>query len=179
MLHAMSLPATTLCTSTTWWGHFIIITTLTMLTDPTLTTNASWWGYFLYVTTAGHDVTWNFTKSIPDALTSFRHHFQTFHHVPGLSITPHHAPSLLVHSVPYSVHSVNIPVLHYHFRHYCFSPLFSVSLCTPFLSIVLRFYPYPISVCHSPFLPIFCFYPFILHFCLAVSWTKLFIKYYY
>ena len=98
---------------------------------------------------------------------------------PGLSITFHHIPSLPVHSIPYSVHSVNIPVLHYRFWHHCFSPLFSFSLRTLFLSLVLRFYPYPISVRHSPFLSVPRFYPFVLHFCPAVSWTKLFIKYYY
>ena len=101
---------------------------------------------------------------------TLRHHSGT---VSGPSITFHQAPSLPAHSIPYSVHSVNIPVLHYCFQHHRFSPLFSFSLCTPVLSLFLRFYPYPLSVCHSPFLPVPRFYPFILCFCLAVSWTKL------
>ena len=44
---------------------------------------------------------------------------------------------------------------------------------SPFLSAILLFYPYPISVRHSPFLSVPCFYPLIPCFCLAVSWTKL------
>ena len=100
---------------------------------------------------------------------TLQHHSGT---ISGPSITFHHTPSLPVHSIPYSVHSVNIPVFHYRSRHHRFSPLFSVSLHTPFLSLVLRFYPYPISVCHSLFLSIPHFYPFVLHFCPAVSWTS-------
>ena len=79
-----------------------------------------------------------------------RHHSST---ISGPSITfqafPSHSITLLslpVHSVPYSVHSVNIPVLRYRFRHHRFSLLFSFSLCTLFLSLVLRFYLYPVSI---------------------------------
>ena len=107
---------------------------------------------------------------------TLQHHSGT---LSGLSITfqafPSHSIkflSLPVHSVPYSAHSVNTPILHYRFRHHRFPPLFSVSPCTPFLSLVLRFYPHPVSVRYSPFLSVPRFYPFVLRFCPEVSWTS-------
>ena len=106
-----------------------------------------------------------------------RHHSGT---ISGPSITfqafPSHSITLLPFQstpllTPFTLST--FPPLRYHFWHHRFSLLFSVSLRTPFLSLVLCFYPYPISLRYSPFLSVPCFYPFILHFCLAVSWTKL------
>ena len=83
----------------------------------------------------------------------------------GPSITFHQVPSLPVHSVPYSAHSVNTPVLHYHFR----LPVSIVPRLYPFpvspslpvshLPVSIRFpsprlYPFPVSICFSPPLPV-------------------------
>ena len=76
-------------------------------------------------------------------------HHRTFHYIPGLSITFHHTPSLPVHSVPYSVHSINIPVLRYHFRNHCFSPHPVSVLSSPFLSVPCFCPPFSVSICTS------------------------------
>ena len=78
-----------------------------------------------------------------------RHHSSTILDLPSCSRPFHHVSSLLVHSI----HTINIPILHYHFQHLRFSPYFPISLCTLFLSLVPRFSPsFSVSI-HSPFLP--------------------------
>ena len=92
--------------------------------------------------------------------------------------TPSTFPSSPLHSLLRPLHQHSCPSLLFPASLFLFTILrFSLHPASvpssPFLSVPSFCPPFPISAHHSLFLSVPCFYPFILRFCLAVSWTKL------